>query len=164
MKRIAGFTLAALFALAPAAHAQITCAEIEFIHSDGMEEFEDLTGAKVRDKRYSSKVKLQGATFCEIEFGYDPTFNCRWEFDSKQEADRAYAAQAAALAGCLTGWRAEAKPVAFTSSSLSIFAAVTHSGVGEHEHTQWQLVLGHTTFYDPKAPYGLELQWVYFWE
>lgn len=151
----------ALLALSPLAHAQVRCAEIAYINSTGMDEFESLIGDRINGSYSNAKIKLDDATTCTIDFGaeFSLSYDCIWDFPSRAEAERAYAVQAAALAGCLTGWRTEILSAGMSDTAGVISMGVKHFSIGDRKKSFWELVLVDPRYF-PESPNRLQISLV----
>jgi hypothetical protein len=64
---VAGLALA----LAPAAHAQVTCSDVSRITAYAADDFDDIIGDEVDDDYYKATYSVAGAAECTLDFGWD---------------------------------------------------------------------------------------------
>ncbi|MDP3494539.1 MAG: hypothetical protein Q8R82_15620 [Hyphomonadaceae bacterium] len=156
------FIAAAALAIAPMAEAQAACAEIERINAASLKDFDDLTGAGIDDYVYTATLKLPNAAGCVIEIDLEVIYSCVWNFAAREEAERAYATQAAAMAPCLEGWDfMTLQGNSQMRTGVTMVSGVNYAGSGKFEGAEWQLSLNQ---YDSGsvAPYRLWIEMILY--
>lgn len=94
--------------LAPVAHAQINCQQVQDLMEAATEDFDSIAGEEVSDSVYSASFNLEAANECQVTFDLSSTYACVWIYDSLASARADYGRQAGALGGCLDGWERDA--------------------------------------------------------
>ena len=151
--------LALAFALAPAAHAQITCDDVGRLNGAVLDDFGSLAGDEVDDDIFKTSVVMAGAETCGIDLFFEAVHSCWWRFSSEQEAVAAYNASVATLANCLPGWARHCAEEGATPATGVRNIAETHfAGDGEYTDVEWQLVVEQGT----DSAYRLWVELIYF--
>jgi hypothetical protein len=135
---LAGLALA----LAPAAHAQVSCSEISSVTGYSKDEFDDIIGEEVDDDYYKATYSISGATECTLDFGWDSVYQCIWVYNSQSAASAAYHAQRGAVAACLPGWTADPMtPSATATDGYRTLEGVFYAGAGSNVDLEWGVFL-----------------------
>ena len=108
MKLVSMLALSAGLILAPVAHAQISCQQVQDLMEAATEDFDSIADEEVSDSVYASSFELAGASQCQVTYDLSSTYACAWTFDSLASARADYGRQAAALGVCLAGWERDA--------------------------------------------------------
>jgi hypothetical protein len=108
MKHVSMLVLTAGLVLAPVAHAQISCQQVQDLLEAATEDFDSVAGEEVSDSVYTASFMLEGASQCQVTFDLSSTYACVWVYDSLASARADYGRQAGALGGCLNGWERDA--------------------------------------------------------
>lgn len=99
--------MSAALVLAPAANAQITCAQAGLIVEAAVDDFDTMTGEETGDSVYAASFQLDGAAGCQVSFDFSSAYACMWTFDSLEAAQNAFGDHAHALADCYSEWGRE---------------------------------------------------------
>ena len=135
---VAGLALA----LAPAAHAQVTCSEMSRVTEYSKDEFDDILGDEVDDDYYKATYSFSGATECTLDFGWDSVYQCIWVYNNQAAASAAYHAQRGAVAACLPGWSVDQMtPDAAAKDSYRTLEGVFHVGADSNSDLEWGVFL-----------------------
>ena len=108
MKFASVLLVSASLAVAPVAHAQISCQQVQNLMEAATEDFDSIAGEEVSDSVYTASLELEAAIQCQVTFDLSATYACVWTYDTLAAARADYGRQAAALGGCLDGWEREA--------------------------------------------------------
>jgi hypothetical protein len=130
---VAGLALA----LAPAAHAQVTCAEMSRVAEYSKDDFEDIAGEEVDDDFYKATYSLSGATECTLDLGWDAVYQCIWVYDSLAMANAAYYTQRGAVSACLPGWNPDPLTPAAATDGYRTLEGVYYLGAGSNVDLEW---------------------------
>ena len=153
--------IAAALASAPIAHAQVTCADVSRITAASGEDFESLAGDEIDDDLYESTYLIAGANDCSVDLFLDAIHSCIWTFSSQADAVQAYNTNVAAIAPCLSAWKASAMKIEAEPVDGSRLAAGTsYVGSGDFEYLEWVVVHEEVVSGKP-APYRLWIELVY---
>jgi hypothetical protein len=142
----ASIAVALAFALAPAAHAQLTCDDVRRLNGAVLGDFESLAGDEVDDGIFETSLHMAGAKYCAIDIFFEAVHSCSWDFSTEQAAVAAYNANVATLASCISGWSQHgAEPDTTLSDDVRNVAETHFSGAGEHDGVEWQLAVEQLT-------------------
>jgi hypothetical protein len=163
MKGIVSVGVSLVLALAPVAHAQVTCSEVAKVNSYGLEDFVDITGDEIDDDYYSATYKLVGADECSIDYTTDSIYSCSWFFSSYALASSAYDVHLSALASCLSGWRYEAQQTdPQAKNGYRSLKAAAYLGSGQYSDMAWGAFLEEHAF-DSGTDWHVTIGLAYFW-
>jgi hypothetical protein len=130
-------------ALAPAAHAQITCSEVNRLNTEAVDGFHEISGLEIGDYIFFARFRISGAKDCQIDLDIDATYLCEWQYREYSEASAALRSQSAALTSCLAGWPAGNKQVE-TSSDIDGYRSIGGMywmGKGANDDLAWSTEL-----------------------
>lgn len=138
MRSIITIAAGLALALAPVAHAQVTCSEMIRVTDYSKDDFDDILGEEIDDEFYEATYTLAGATECTLDFGWDSVYACLWVYDSYSAAYSAYGSQRAAVASCLPGWSTDAMtPAAFATDGYRTLEGTFYNGAGVNADYEW---------------------------
>ncbi len=138
MKSAIAFAAGLALALAPAAHAQVTCAEIGRVAAAAPDEFEDIAGEEIEDDLFKASYTLSGATECTVEYSFDTVYSCLWLYGNEADATAAYNAQVVAVGGCLPTWeRRDDNDAGNFSDGLRYVRGYYFAGLDVQEDVEW---------------------------
>lgn len=153
---------AVALALAPVAHAQITCADVSRIAAAASKDFDDLTSDEIGDDLYRSTYLIAGANSCSVDLFLEAVHSCVWNFPSQAAAIQAYNTNVAAIAPCLPAWKAGAMTIdAEPVDGSRLVAGMSYAGSGDSEYLEWDVVLEEVVSGKP-APYRVWIELVYY--
>ena len=133
--------------LAPSAHAQVTCTEVNQLNAHGLEDFDAITGDEIEDDFYKATYTLNGALECSIDYGFDSVYTCTWVFSTQAEAAAAWNAQVGAVSSCLPGWPARPEtPNSEASAGYRTLQSTYFAGSGTYVDMEWGVFLEEHTF------------------
>jgi hypothetical protein len=108
MKALVPIAASLALALAPAAHAQISCVELTLVLQSGLSDFEQIKGAPDKDEEnvWRSSFSLPGAGQCYVLKGKADAwvYTCDSVFKGESTAASAFDASVASVASCLSSW------------------------------------------------------------
>jgi hypothetical protein len=141
--------LAGILALAPAAHGQVACKDIDMLTGAAASSFAAILGPPIAGdsdlKLHAARFALPGASSCVIERPFEETYRCEWAYATEADLMRAYESQVAAIAPCLAGWKAEALLVdQVTDAGVRVLAGVGYLGNDDFATEVWSIVAGRT--------------------
>jgi hypothetical protein len=123
--------LAAL-ALAPAAHAQISCVELTLVLQSGASNFEQLKGAPAEGETdiWLASFSLPGAGECDVIKGAAGAwfYSCAVGSKTEARATSSFNEGLASVASCLSSWTRQ--PVVNSSSPGKVLDSVAFIGAG----------------------------------
>ena len=108
MQRVSMLVLTAGLVLAPLAHAQISCQQVQDLMEAATEDFDSIAGEEVSDTVYTASFTLEAASQCQVTLDFSSTYACVWVYDTLAPARDDYGRQVGALGGCLDGWERDA--------------------------------------------------------
>jgi hypothetical protein len=159
--KLASVAIAAALASAPIAHAQVTCTDVSRIVAAAGEDFESLAGDEIDDELYKSTYLIAGANDCSVDLFLDAIHSCIWNFPSQADAIQAYNTNVAAIAPCLSAWKASAMKIeADPVDGSRLVAGMSYVGSGDFEFLEWVIVLEEVISGKP-TPYRLWVELVY---
>ena len=125
-------------ALAPAAHAQVICSEIDRVSKSAPGDFKDLKGQETEDDLFRAKYSLPGARECTLEYSFDTTYSCVWTYSTEEAATAAYNAQVMAVGGCLPTWeRRDDNDSGNFSDGLRFVRGLYFAGIDNQSDLEW---------------------------
>jgi hypothetical protein len=150
-------------ALAPAAHAQVSCSEVSRIAKSALDEFKDLTGKEIEDDLFNATYKLAGAAECTVEFSFDTVYACLWTYDTEAGATVAYNAQVMAVGGCVPTWeRRDDNDSGNFSDGLRFVRGLYFAGAGAESDLEWGVTMEeHKTA--KEADWHVWIELAYLW-
>lgn len=158
----ASIALALAFALAPAAHAQLSCDDVRRLNAAVLDDFESIAGEEVDDGIFRTSVHMAGAKSCAIDLFFEAVHSCSWNFSTEQAAVDAYNVNVATLASCISGWSQHgADPDATPSDDVRKIAETHFAGGGEYDGIEWQVSVEQDTGAS-SAGYRLWVELIYF--
>lgn len=162
MKLASAAVAVAALASAPVAHAQITCTDVNLITTAASDDFTDLAGDEVDDDLYESTYLIAGANACSIDLFLEAVHSCVWNFASQSDAIRTYNANVAAIAPCLSAWKAGAMKIdEVPLDGARVTAGMSYVGSGAFEYLEWLVVLEEVVSGSP-SPYRLWVELAYY--
>ncbi len=138
MKMFAGFALAGALALLPAAHAQLSCDQVDELMELAWDDFETLRGAKINEQAYETDYWFKDAEKCFVGVGGQAsTFGCMWVEESGSEADAVFEDLVAAVDGCLRDWPRITDISPAADPGLTTLRMLIFVGEGDYEGLEW---------------------------
>ena len=133
---------AAGLALAPAAHAQVACSEIDRVSKSAAGDFKDLKGPETEDDLFRAKFSLAGARECTLEYSFDITYACLWTYPTEEAATVAYNTQVVAVGGCLPAWeRRDDNDSGNFSDGLRFVRGLYFAGLDDQSDLEWGVAM-----------------------
>jgi hypothetical protein len=130
MKLITLITAGFALALAPAAHAQITCVELTLVLQSGLTNFEQLKGAPAEGEKdiWLASFSLPDAGQCDVIKGAAGAwfYSCAAGSKTEARAASAFNESLASVASCLSSWTRQ--PVVNSSSPGKVLDSVAFIG------------------------------------
>lgn len=163
MKAFVPIAASLALALAPVAHAQVTCSEVANVNRYGLDDFEEIAEDEIDDDYYDASYYLAGAEECNVDYTLDSIYSCIWVYDSYASASASYSAQISALGSCLSGWqyRTEATDSEAKDGYRTVQAA-SYEGSGQYLDMAWGVFIEEHTF-DGGTDWHLVTGLAYFW-
>jgi len=163
MKAFIPIAASIVLTLAPAAYAQVSCSEINRINTEGLDDFEDITGDKVDDDLYRATYKLSGADECNLDYEWDSIYSCSYQFSSYASASDARNSMAAIVGSCLPGWTSSSvTPESTATDGWRTLVGTLYAGSGTYEDMEWATVLEEHT--DTNGThYHVWVELAYYW-
>lgn len=155
---VAGLALA----LAPAAHAQVTCSEMGRVAEYSKDDFDDIIGEEVDDDYYKATYAFSGAAECTLDFGWDSVYSCLWAYDNYAAANTALYAQRSAVSACLPGWNPEALVPSTAANGYRTIEGTYYVGAGSNSDYEWGVFLEEHTF-DGGTDWHVVVGLAYLW-
>ena len=142
MKSALALATGLALALAPAAHAQVACSEIDRVSKSAADDFKDIKGPETEDDLFRSKFSLLGAKECTLEYSFDTTYACLWTYPTEEAASAAYNAQVVAVGGCLPTWeRRDDNDSGNFSDGLRFVRGLYFAGAEEQSDLEWGVAM-----------------------
>jgi hypothetical protein len=166
MSRRAFALLAGIAMIAPAAHGQIACKDIETLTEAAAASFTAIIGPPLAGdtdlKPHATRFVLAGATSCVIEQPFEETYRCEWRYATEADLMRAYESHAAVITPCLAGWEAKALLVGQVSpAGRRMLAGVGYLGNEAFASEVWTIAAERNADND-EAGYTLSIQVTHF--
>ena len=99
-----GWLFAAALGLAPMAHAQDYCSELNDVIAEATAGFDELKDYENFEDNYEPYLYLERAYSCWIDTEGVSVFGCYWQFDAPEQAGANLDQLDAATKACLAGW------------------------------------------------------------
>jgi len=130
----ASLAAAVLLAVAPVAHAQATCADIDQMLHEAASDFADIRGEEKLADLYESTFTAEDAAFCEVDYDWDSVLTCYWRFPSESAATQFIDAQIASLRACLAddAWTEEVLDPAGLPAAWRLIRGSSFEGAGDY--------------------------------
>lgn len=146
--------LAAALALAPTAHAQASCADLQRLLEEADSDFSEITGDEIDDDYFEAAFSLPGAESCTINVLFDSMYKCLWTLPNEAAATAFINDQLAAMRACLRpdAWAEEALATA-PSNEWRLIRGATFTG-GEDD----ELIFGARADASTKGQPGYEVE------
>jgi hypothetical protein len=130
MKAITPIIAGLALALAPAAHAEISCVELTLVLQSGLSNFEQLKGAPDKGEKdiWFASFSLPGAGECDVIKGAAGAwfYSCAVGSKTEARATSAFNESLASVASCLSSWTRQ--PVVNSSSPGKVLDSVAFIG------------------------------------
>jgi hypothetical protein len=97
-------SVAAALLLAPAAHAQASCDQVNQLLTTASDGFSAVRGEDIGDELYRGTLTPTGIDACTIRIDVDDTYRCGGAKASQALLASAYEKQVDILRACLSGW------------------------------------------------------------
>ncbi len=99
------FIVALAASVAPMAHAQQICINVNKITSAASDDFKPIWGEQDEDDYVPTSVWLEdGAVYCGIDLREKAYYSCIWNLKTQTQAEAEYESLLAAVRPCLAGW------------------------------------------------------------
>jgi hypothetical protein len=142
MKATTPIAASLVLALAPAAHAQVTCSEVNRLIEYSKDDFDEIAGEEVDDDFYKATYTLAGAAECTVDYAFDSVYGCLWVYDSYSAASAALSSQGYALLSCLSGWTPKSiTPATTATDGYRTLQGTYYTGTGVNEDLEWSVGL-----------------------
>lgn len=139
---MAGFALAAALAIAPAAHAQLSCDEALDVMGLAFEDFDPVIGEEVEDGLYEIDFWLDDAAQCYAGFDdFSSMYACMWLSESEEEGDARFRQLAGELGACLAGWERSEESGDTPGDEYTTLRSLMLFGVDDDDGFEWVLSL-----------------------
>ena len=150
-------------ALAPAAHAQVSCSEVSAVIGYAEDDFEDISGDEIDDDLYEATFALNGSQECSVDYTLDSVYSCLWVFDSQAAAASAYTTQYSTVSRCLSGWTTkDMTPEATANAGYRVLQGAFVTGSGDASDLEWAVILEEHTV-DSATDWHVAVGLAYLW-
>jgi hypothetical protein len=141
MKLVAGFALAAALVLAPGAHAQLSCDEVEELMDLAWDDFDPIVTDEISDALYGTDYFLENAEQCYVGYDISVMYACLWVSTSESEAVELFDHFAETLDICIPGWAKSTENPDAVDDGLTPLRTLTLTGEGDYEDFEWLVTL-----------------------
>lgn len=142
MKAFVPIAASLALALAPAAHAQVSCKQVNALIAYGLDDFEEITDAEIEEDYYESSYFLAGAAECTVDYFFESVYVCVWTYSSQASASAAYNTQLNAVGSCLAGWKQGAvKPDEKAADGFRTLEGYYYGGSGSNADLEFGVIL-----------------------
>lgn len=156
--------IAALFGLvlAPAAHAQISCAEMSGVMREAGNDFDDIAGAEIEDGVYEASLEIGGARECYVDVLVWASYYCLFQHEHPDTAFSAYGYRLSELRNCLSDWKQVAIPEdSPIDDGYRNLEGVRFTASDDNDGFEW-LVVVEQHIVDGEAHYHVRVELSYF--
>jgi hypothetical protein len=149
--------------LAPAAYAQVSCAEMSSIMREAGNDFEDISGEEVDDGVYEATEQIGGADECYVDVAVYPAYYCLFQHEYADSAYDSYGYRLRELRNCLGGWKQTAlrEEPPLDGDGFRDLEGYNFTGPAGYEGFDW-LVRVEQHIEDDEAHYHVRVELSYF--